>query len=754
MLLSGGISCLPPNHFRKKTGIPPNARQHECLFCIHIFPIMKKYLPILFSAALLSACGGKNEPQEVKPYPVIPVQYPTTAKVDTVDDYHGTQVADPYRWLEDEDAIEVRQWIEAENKVTFGYLDSIPFRSKIKARLEEIWNYPKYTAPFREGENYFHYKNDGLQNQSVLYKSKGMDGAPEVFLDPNTLSADGTTSLASFSVSKNGKYAAYSISKGGSDWNEFFVMDVDSKQKLSDHIEWTKFSGAAWKDDGFYYGRYAQPKEGEALSGSNEHKKIYYHKIGDDQSKDKLVFETPEHPLWGIYPATTEDERFLLYYLSEGASDNNALYVQDLSTKGPIVKVVTSFENSFEVIDNLDNWLLVQTNKDAPRSRVVKVDINNPSPDKWVEVIPQQEEVLTGVSYVGGKLFAQYLKDASSRVYIYSVDGKREGEVQLPGLGTVSGFSGKKEDKTAFYTFTSFIYPSTIFKYDVDSGKSEVFRKSEVKFNPDEYEMKQVFFDSKDGTKVPMFIVHKKGIVLDGNNPTFLYGYGGFNVNVLPAFSTSNIVLLENGGVYAVVTLRGGGEYGDAWHKGGMLDKKQNVFDDFIGAAEYLIAQKYTSPARLAIHGRSNGGLLVGAVMCQRPELFGVAFPGVGVMDMLRYHKFTIGHAWAVEYGSSDVKEQFEVLHRYSPLHNLRDGTRYPATMVTTADHDDRVVPAHSFKFAARLQEAHKGENPVLIRIETMAGHGAGKPTGMVIAEQADIWSFMFYNMNVKPIYP
>jgi prolyl oligopeptidase len=715
---------------------------------------MKKHFTWLAAGMFLSACcndpkAGVASNNDTIQMPKIPVSYPVTALGTVEENYHGKLIQDPYRWLEVEDSSATKDWVVAQNKVTFGYLDQIPFRKKIRARMEEVWNYPKYSAPFKESDRYFFYKNDGLQAQAVLYVQDGLKAEPRMFLDPNTLSADGTTSLSLFSVSKNGKYAAYGTSGGGSDWNEFYVMDVASGEKMKDHLKWIKFSGAAWHGDGFYYGRFAEPKSTKSLSEQNEFKKIYYHKLGDDQSKDKLVFEDKAHPLRSIYSATTEDERYLLMILQEGATNDNALKVRDLSVpNSPFVDIVTTFDHSYDVVDNVGSELLVITNDDAPRKRLVKIDPAKPGKENWKEIIPQRQEVMDGVDFIGGKLFARYLVDASTKIFIFDTEGKQLGELALPGIGTVAGLSGKKDENTAFYAFTSFTYPTTVFQYDVSTNTSTVYRKSEIKFNPDEFVTKREFFKSKDGTKVPIFIVHKKGIEMDGNNPTLLYGYGGFNINITPSFSTSNIALLENGGIYAVAVLRGGGEYGEDWHKAGMRDKKQNVFDDFIGAAEYLIAQKYTSSKKLGIYGRSNGGLLVGAAMTQRPDLFAVAIPGVGVLDMLRYHKFTIGHAWAVEYGSSDNAQQFDTLYKYSPLHNLKAGTHYPATMVTTADHDDRVVPAHSFKFAAALQAAHKGENPVLIRIETMAGHGAGKPTAMVIDEYADMWSFLFYNTN------
>lgn len=715
--------------------------------------MVKQFLLFSLGLCLLASCdkpgSDKSNNNSDTQMPKIDVTYPNTAKGNVEDNYFGTIVKDPFRWLEVDDSSAVKDWVVEQNKVTFGYLEQIPFREKFQQRLEKVWNYERFSAPFREGMQYYFYKNDGLQNQAVLYTQDGLDGEPRVFLDPNNFSDEGTASLTTFSVSKDGKRAVYGVSQGGSDWNEYFVKNVETGELMDDHLQWIKFSTAAWFRDGFFYGRFDEPSEGKELSSQNENKKIFYHELGSDQSDDKLVYEDPANPRRGTYAVTTEDERYLLLYLSNGATSDNALKVKDLAVADSrFVDVVSTFDHSYDVVDNIDNMLLVVTNDGAPRRRLIGIDMGNPARSNWKELIPEQAEVLNSVNLVGGKIFANYLKDASTHIYIHNLEGTRLGEVELPGIGTASGMIGKKDDNVAFYTFTSFIYPSTVFKYDVSTGKSEQFRKSGVDFDPSKFETKQVFFPSKDGTKIPMFIVHKKGIELDGNNPTLLYGYGGFNINILPSFSTANTVLLENGGIYAVVNLRGGGEYGEEWHAAGMLDKKQNVFDDFIGAAEYLIENKYTSPGKLGISGRSNGGLLVGAAMTQRPDLFKVALPGVGVLDMLRYHKFTIGHAWAVEYGSSDVEEEFKWLYAYSPLHNLKDGVEYPATMVITADHDDRVVPAHSFKFISRLQEAHKGDNPVLIRIETQAGHGAGKPTSKIIEEYADIWAFLFYNTN------
>lgn len=678
--------------------------------------------------------------------------YPVTKKVDQVDDYFGTKVADPYRWLEDDNAEDVKAWVTAENAVTFGYLDKIPFRPKIKARLTEIFNYPRYSSPFRVGEFYFFAKNDGLQNQSVYYVQKGLDGAPEVFIDPNALSPDGTVRVGILGPSMNDKYVAISRGEAGSDWSEIRVMDIATKTELPDRIMWNKFSGAAWQGDGFYYSGYDKPAAGEELQAKNEFQKVFYHKLGDPQEKDALVWEDKDHPLRYVGAGTTEDEKWLILGVSEGTSGSE-VYVRDLTKKGaPFVMLVKGFEFDASPFEVVEGRFLVHTNVDAPNFRVVAIDPKNPAKENWQTVIPEKPEVLSGAGTAGGYLFCNYLKDANTKIYQHKLDGTLVREIELPALGTAGGFGGKRDEKILFYTFTSFTYPQTIYKFDPATGASEVFRASEVKFDPSAYETKQVFYASKDGTRVPMFIVHKKGLKLDGNNPTFLYAYGGFNISMQPAFSVANVILLENGGVYALANIRGGNEYGEAWHKAGMLDKKQNVFDDFIAAAEYLIREKYTSTPRLAIAGGSNGGLLIGAVMAQRPELFGVAFPAVGVMDMLRFHKFTVGWGWAVEYGSSDNEKQFPYLYAYSPLHNLKDGVCYPATMVTTADHDDRVVPAHSFKFAATLQEKQACTKPVLIRIETRSGHGSSN-LSKAIEDLTDQWSFMFYNMGLTPTY-
>lgn len=679
------------------------------------------------------------------------LKYPDTKKVEVVDDYFGTKMADPYRWLEDDNSEETANWVIEQNKVTDEYLSKIPFRDKLKDRFEKLYNFPKYGSPFRAGDKYYFFKNDGLQNQSVMYVKNNLEGEAKVFFDPNKLSEDGTVSLATFAFSKDGKTFAYATASGGSDWNEYFVMDVESGKKLTDHLKWIKFSGMAWKDNGFFYSRFPEPT-GSELSTKNQFSKVYYHKIGDDQSKDVVIYEDASKPDRGFSAGTTEDERFLIIYFSEGTS-NNGFLVKDLSDpNSKFVSIVDDLNNNYGIVDNVGDKLLVQTDYNASNYKLIMIDPKNPSRENWKDVIPEKKDVLQGIQILGGKIVATYMQDAANHAYFYNLDGTLDSEINLPTLGSV-GFSGRREDNIAFYSFTSFTFPSTIYKLDINTKKSELYQQIELDFDFDNYETKQVFYQSKDGTKVPMFIVHKKGLKLDGNNPTYLYSYGGFNISMNPSFSTSRLMFLENGGVYAMPNIRGGGEYGEAWHKAGMLDKKQNVFDDFIAAAEYLIKEGYTSPSKLACAGGSNGGLLIGAVINQRPDLFKVAIPQVGVMDMLRFHKFTIGYYWAVEYGSSDDAEQFKYLYKYSPLHNIKSGLNYPATLVTTADHDDRVVPAHSFKYIATLQEHYKGENPVLIRIETKAGHGAGKPTSKIIEEVADLWGFVFYNLGIYPKY-
>lgn len=701
---------------------------------------------------LLASCQPKNEVSDTmdqRPE----VTYPETQRIAHQDNYSGQTVDDPFHWLEYDTAQEVKTWVDAQNKVTFGFLEEIPYREAIRKRLEELWNYEKFSAPFTEGEFTYFLKNDGLQNHSVVYRQTGKSD-PEVFLDPNGFSKDGTTSLAGLDFSKDGSLAAYQISEGGSDWRKVIILDAKSKKQLGDTLFDVKFSGISWKgQEGFFYSSYDKPKEGSALSGLTQYHKLFFHQLGTSQRQDKLIFGGEKTPRRYISGYVTEDQRWLVITAAV-ATTGNELYIKDLTkANSPIVPVVNNFDNEHYVVYSSGEDVFILTNLNAPNQRLVKVNASKPQPANWTDVIPERAEPLS-ITTGGGFFFAQYLKDALSVVEQIDLTGKLVRKIGLPGAGTASGFSGKLEEKTLYYTFTNYIYPPTIYAYDVASGKSTLHKKPDVKFNPEDFVSKQVFYTSKDGTKVPMMITHKKGLKLNGKNPAMLYGYGGFNISLTPAFSTSNIVWLENGGVYAVPNLRGGGEYGEKWHLAGTKMNKQNVFDDFIAAAEYLIKEGYTSSDYLAISGGSNGGLLVGAVMTQRPDLMKVALPAVGVLDMLRYHKFTAGAGWAYDYGTADESlEMFNYLKGYSPYHNLKDGTAYPATLVTTADHDDRVVPAHSFKFAARLQQAHQGENPVLIRIETKAGHGAGKPTKMIIEEQADKWAFSFFNMNAPVKY-
>ena len=660
--------------------------------------------------------------------------YPETRKVPQVDVYFGDTGPDPYRWLEEENAPETAKWVEDENRVTFDYLEKIPFRAAVKSRLEKLYNYPRYGAPSRKGEYFVFSKNDGLQNQSVFYIQKGLDGKPEVLLDPNRFSADGTSRLAGLSLSKDHRYAAYGISTGGSDWTEYHVMEVQSRKPLPDVIKWAKVTGINWAGDGFYYSGYDAPSEANALTSKNEGHKVFYHRVGTPQSQDELVFEDKANPQRFHNVSTTDDERFAILNVSDRGKGKkgNAVFFRDLS-KGekkwtPIVGEVGDFE--YYVIDNVGDRLLIQTNENAPNWKVVSFDTRNPADTKFAEVLPERPEPLEGVGTAGGKLFATYLKDVTTRANVYDLNGKLENEIVLPGLGTASGFGGNRDDRFIFYTYSSFNSPPSIYRYDIASRKSTLFRSPEIPgFKQGDYETKQVFFNSKDGTRVPMFLTYRKGIRLDGNNPVLMYGYGGFNSATSPSFSALRLALLEQGVIYASVNLRGGSEYGEKWHEAGMKLKKQNVFDDFIAAGEYLIASKYTSPSKLAIHGVSNGGLLVGAVANQRPELFKVVIQQAGVMDMLRFQKFTIGWNWITDYGSSDNEAEYRVLRAYSPIHNVRQGTRYPATLITTADHDDRVVPAHSFKYAAAMQAAQSGANPVMIRIDTKSGHGASSMT-------------------------
>jgi len=677
--------------------------------------------------------------------------YPITKKDNTVDTYFGVKVADPYRWLENDTTKETAAWVKAQNKVTSSYLEKIPFRNKLKERLTNLTNYEKIGAPFKKNGKYYFYKNDGLQNQSVLYVQNTLDSEPEVFLDPNKLSEDGTVALTGISFSKDGKYFAYTISRSGSDWREVYVMDIATRKLLSDHIQWAKFSGAAWQGDGFYYSAYDAPVAGKEFSNVNENHKIYYHKIGDPQSKDVLVYQNPKYPKRFYTASVSEDQQALFIYES-GEGRGNALYMKNLTkSDAPIEQLASDFNYEYSPIEVIGNKIFFSTNFGAPKSRVMVADINSPKLENWKVLVPESTSVLSGAEVIGGKLVLTYDKDASNHAFVYNTDGKLLHEVKLPSLGSV-GFSGDKDEKDAFFIFTSFTFPGAVYKYNVDTNESSLYRAPKVNFNPEDFVTEQVFYPSKDGTKIPMFLTYKKGLKKDGSNPVFLYAYGGFNISLNPSFSTFRIPFLENGGIYAQANLRGGGEYGEEWHIAGTKMHKQNVFDDFISAAEYLIANKYTIKSKVAIVGGSNGGLLIGACVNQRPDLFKVAIPEVGVMDMLRYHKFTIGWNWASDYGTSeDSKEMFDYLHAYSPLHTFKKGITYPAIMVTTADHDDRVVPAHSFKYAATLQEASNKKNPALIRIDSKAGHGSGKPISKVIDEQADIYSFIMYNIGINP---
>jgi prolyl oligopeptidase len=698
---------------------------------------MRKVFTVISIAAMITQSEAQSD------------KYPKTKKVDTVDVYFGTKVSDPYRWLEDDNSKETAEWVKQENAVTYDYLSKIPFREKVKTRLTQLWNYEKISAPVKHGAYYYFYKNDGIQNQSVLYKQKDLGGEATVALDPNKLSTDGTVALGGTGFDKKGKYMAYAFSKAGSDWEEINIIEVETGKKLPDALRWVKFSGISFKGDGFYYSRYDAPTQGKELSKKNEYHKVYFHKIGDDQSKDVLVYEDRNNPLRNFGAGVTDDERFLIITGSESTSGNNLL-VKDLNDpKSEFKTIVSNFENDFNVIDNNDDILLVQTNYAATNYQLIGIDFNNPSANLWRTIIGQTNDLLKDVTISEKKLIANFLVDVQSRLLRYNFAGELLGDIELPQVGMVDAISSNRESSELFFTFQNWTTPQEIYKYDVNKNNRELYKKPTVPFSTDLFETKQVFYNSKDGTKIPMFITYKKGLEINGNNPCFLYGYGGFNISVTPSFSASRMVFLENGGIFAVANLRGGGEYGEKWHKAGTVLNKQNVFDDFISAAEFLIKEKYTSSDKLAIHGRSNGGLLIGAVMTQRPDLFKVALPGVGVLDMLRYHKFTIGWAWATDYGTSADEKEFSYLLKYSPVHNVKQ-VAYPATMVVTGDHDDRVVPAHSFKFAATLQANQQGSNPTLIRIDVNAGHGAGKPTSKQIDEWSDIWSFVMYNLGMK----
>jgi len=683
--------------------------------------------------------------------------YPQTRQTNVVDDYHGAKIADPYRWLEDDNSPETKAWVEAQNQVTFDYLRSIPELNSIKARLTRLWNYERFGVPFKQGARYFFSKNDGLQNQSVLYTLPALDATPTVLLDPNKLSPDGTIALSGYAMSHDGNLMAYGLSSAGSDWQEWQVRDVQTGQDLGDRLKWVKFSGASWTKDGkgFFYSRYDEPNEATLLTKANYFHKLYYHRLGTPQSDDKLIYERKDHKDWMFSGNVTDDGRYLIITASQGTDRKNRVLYLDLQTPdSKVVELLMEFDADYTFIDNDGSVFWFRTDLDAPRGRVIAIDIARSERANWKQIIPQANETLTGVGTVNDRFIAIYLKDARSQVKLFKLDGSFERELPLPGIGSVGGFSGKRSDPETFFSFTSYTVPGTIYHYNLVAGKADVFRQAKVDFDSDRYETRQVFYTGKDGTRIPMFLTHRKGLKPDGTNPTILYGYGGFGISLTPSFSVANLVWMEMGGIYAVANLRGGGEYGEDWHQAGTKLKKQNVFNDFIAAAEWLIAKKYTSPPRLAIAGGSNGGLLVGAVLNQRPELFGAALPAVGVMDMLRFHKFTIGWAWTSDYGSSEDAREFAAIRAYSPLHTIKAGTRYPATLITTADHDDRVVPAHSFKYAATLQPAQAGAAPVLIRIETKAGHGAGKPTAKLIEEAADRLAFLVRALDMDVRMP
>ena len=698
---------------------------------------MKKQLLMTMATVLLSTSASAQG-----------IQYPKADKDGTVDNYFGTEVADPYRWLEDDTSAKTAAWVEAENKITNAYLSKIPFRQKLLKRLTEVANYEKLSAPRKHHGRWYFYKNDGLQNQYVMYVMDQLGGTPRVFLDPNKLSTDGTVALQGVYFSNNGKYAAYTISRSGSDWQEFYVIDLKTGQLTTDHIEWAKFSGAAWQGNGFYYSAYDAPTQGKEFSNVNEGMKIYYHKIGTPQSDDVLFYQNPAQPK-RFYTVSVNEEETMMFLYEDGAGAGNTLFVRDLrKPNSQFIQMTADMDYRYTPLYTEGEKIYLFTNYGAPRNRIMTADINRPGINDWQELIAEQQNVLNNADVINRQLILTYSQDASDHAYLYGLDGRQIREVKLPSVGSV-GFTGDEREPECFYTFTSFTVPGTIYRYDLATGESTLYAKPNVKFQQEDYTSEQVFFQSKDGTRIPMFLTYKKNV--KSPRPVYLYGYGGFNIALVPSFSANRIPFLEQGGIYAQVTLRGGSEYGEEWHLAGTKMQKQNVFDDFIAAAEWLIREGYTTNEKIAIVGGSNGGLLVGACMTQRPDLFRVAIPQVGVMDMLRYHKFTIGWNWASDYGTSeDSREMFEYLRGYSPLHNLKPGTSYPATLVTTADHDDRVVPAHSFKFAATLQECHKGTNPVLIRIDTKAGHGGGKPLAKILEEQADIYSFILYNMGIK----
>ncbi len=693
----------------------------------------------------LSACQRAIQPAEN----IDLMNYPETRKDTVVDHYFGKAIPDPYRWLENDTSKETGDWVDAQNTVTDHYFSQIPFRENIREKLTELWNYPKESAPTKVGRFFLYLKNDGLQNQGVWFIREGENGNEEILLDPNRLSDDGTAAISLLGFSTDKKYLSYSVAQSGSDWSNIYVMELATRKTLKDEIKWTKFSGAAWAGDGFYYSRYDAPSQGTELSAANTFQKVYFHRLGTSQEEDRLIFEDKTNPNLYFGAQVTEGEEYLVIYAYAGTS-GNAVHAKALQSQGPVTKLISGYEHNHQVVDYHDGFLVLNTDLGAPNRRVVLVDPKNAAPEKWKTLIAESSLPLEYLQTGGRFLWATYLKDASTQVVQFDLKGRHIRDVKLPGIGTVSGFGGFKDDTSLYYTFSNFTSPGTIYHFSMENGESVLFKKSAFKLSTEGYETKQVFYTSKDGTKIPLFIVHKKGIQLDGNHPLYLYGYGGFQISLTPSFSLSRMLFLEKGGIYAQAGLRGGSEYGEAWHQAGMLDKKQNVFDDFIAAAEYLISEKYTNASKIAIAGGSNGGLLVGACMTQRPELFRAALPAVGVLDMLRYHKFTVGWGWAVEYGTSDQQDQFDYLLRYSPLHQLKKGVEYPATLITTADHDDRVVPAHSFKFAATLQAAYEGKRPQLIRIEKKAGHGAGKPTAKQIEEATDTWSFVFQELGMR----
>lgn len=703
---------------------------------------------ILFVSVILISCNHKD--------PRMKIKYPPAKKVEQTDEYFGTKVPDPYRWLENDTSKETASWVAAENKITSDYLSGIPYREKIRERLRQIWDFPRNYAPVKKAGLWFYYKNNGLQNQSVLYMQKNINDpkTASVLIDPNLLSEGGTTALGSFAVSENGKYIAYTITKGGSDWSEVYVKETGTGKILEDHIRWVKFSGLSWYQDGFFYSGYEPPVPGTELSKKNEFHKMYYHRIGTQQSKDQLIIENKKEASRMFYGSVTNDAKYLIIYEESQGQRGNGVWVKDLSkpTAG-LVHLVEDFDSDYSVFDNEGSILLLRTNYQAAKYKIIAIDLGKPEKENRRDVIPEKENLLESCQNAGGKLIAQYMKDACSILEVYERTGTFVQKIKLSGIGSISALNSDPGDNTVFYTFTSFTTPGDIYKFDIATGKNELYDSSKIKFDGSLYETKQVFFPSRDGTKIPMFITHRKGITLDGTNPVILYGYGGFNVKITPGFNIAYVIWLENGGVYASVNLRGGGEYGREWHLAGTKLKKQNVFDDYIAAAEYLVKEKYTCPEKLIARGGSNGGLLVGAVINQRPDLFRVALPAVGVMDMLRFQKFTIGWNWVTDYGSSENEEEFRYIYKYSPLHNIRENLQYPSVLVTTADHDDRVVPAHSFKYIATLQEKYRGENPVMIRIETMAGHSAGKPTSKLIDEYTDVFSFIFFNLGTEPKY-